>query len=73
MLAGGILVVFPSVVSLMFFMFTAPYYSIAVLAGTVGVYCMEKKKEIDALIIWKIDRLSRDAGDYHQLTKFFEK
>ena len=36
-------------------------------------YCMEKKKEIDALIIWKIDRLSRDAGDYHQLTKFFEK
>lgn len=44
MLAGGILVVFPSVVSLMFFMFTAPYYSIAVLAGTVGVYCMEKKK-----------------------------
>lgn len=44
MAVGGILTVFPAVVSLMFFMFTAPYYSIAVLCGSLGVYLAAKKK-----------------------------
>ena len=44
MLIGGILTVFPAVVSLMFFMFTAPYYAFAVLCGSLGICLMSQKK-----------------------------
>lgn len=38
-LVGGLLVVFPSWTGTFFFMFTAPYYAIAVLLSVLAVYC----------------------------------
>ena len=36
-------------------------------------FCAQSHKEIDALIIYKIDRLSRNTDDYSQLRIFFSK
>ena len=36
-------------------------------------YCSEHRKTVDALIIWKIDRLSRNMEDYYMLSSFFNK
>lgn len=36
-------------------------------------YCGQNHKEIDGLIIYKIDRLSRNTDDYSQLRIFFNK
>lgn len=36
-------------------------------------FCSENRKNIDAIIIWKIDRLTRDVGDYHNLQALFAK
>jgi len=36
-------------------------------------YCTQNYKEIDALIFYKIDRLSRNTDDYSQLRIFFSK
>ncbi len=36
-------------------------------------YCSEHRKTVDALIIWKIDRLSRNMEDYYTLSSFFNK
>ena len=36
-------------------------------------YCSQNRKEIEALIIYKIDRLSRNTDDYSQLRVFFQK
>lgn len=37
-LIGGITIVFPSITSLMFFMFTAPYYAFAIFLSVLAVY-----------------------------------
>ncbi len=34
-------------------------------------YCVKNKKEISCLIVWKLDRLTRNVGDYAELTKHF--
>ncbi len=36
-------------------------------------YCSQNRKDIDALIIWKFDRLSRNMQDNYYLNSFFEK
>ena len=36
-------------------------------------YCAQNQKEVDALIIYKIDRLSRNTDDYSFLRMFFAK
>ena len=36
-------------------------------------FCVANKKNIDAIIIWKIDRLTRDIKDFHNLQEFFAK
>ena len=36
-------------------------------------YCVGHRKDIDAIIIWKIDRLTRDIKDYYSLQDFFTK
>lgn len=36
-------------------------------------FCVANKKNIDAIIIWKIDRLTRDIKDFYRLQKFFTK
>ncbi len=36
-------------------------------------YCADKKKQISAVIIYKIDRLSRNTDDYSQLRLLFKK
>ena len=35
-------------------------------------YCTGNKKNIKALIVWKLDRLTRNVGDYSDLTKLFD-
>ncbi len=34
-------------------------------------YCKENAKDIDAVVIYKVDRLSRNTNDYHVLRAFF--
>ena len=34
-------------------------------------FCVENKKKISSLIVWKLDRLTRNVGDYAELTKNF--
>ncbi len=34
-------------------------------------YCIVNKKNISSLIVWKLDRLTRNVGDYAELTKHF--
>ena len=34
-------------------------------------YCTQNKKEIDALIIWKFDRLARNMKDFYFLNNYF--
>lgn len=35
-------------------------------------YCADKKNNIDAVIVWKLDRISRNVGDYTAtLSPFF--
>ena len=36
-------------------------------------FCVANKKNIDAIIIWKIDRLTRDVKDFYNLQDFFAK
>ena len=36
-------------------------------------FCVANKKNIDAIIIWKIDRLTRDIKDFYDLQGFFTK
>ena len=36
-------------------------------------FCIANKKNIDAIIIWKIDRLTRDIKDFYRLQEFFTK
>ena len=36
-------------------------------------FCVANKKNIDAIIIWKIDRLTRDIKDFYSLQEFFAK
>lgn len=36
-------------------------------------FCVANKKNIDAIIIWKIDRLTRDIKDFYRLQEFFTK
>ena len=36
-------------------------------------FCIANKKNIDAIIIWKIDRLTRDIRDFYRLQEFFTK
>lgn len=36
-------------------------------------FCIANKKNIDAIIIWKIDRLTRDIKDFYKLQEFFTK
>lgn len=36
-------------------------------------FCVANKKDIDAIIIWKIDRLTRDIKDFYSLQEFFTK
>ncbi len=36
-------------------------------------YCSANKITIDALVLWKIDRLSRNMEDYYYLNSFFNK
>ena len=36
-------------------------------------YCSQNKKCIDALIVWKFDRLSRNVGDHYALMNIFNK
>ena len=36
-------------------------------------FCVANKKNIDAIIIWKIDRLTRDIRDFYRLQEFFTK
>lgn len=36
-------------------------------------FCVANKKNIDAIIIWKIDRLTRDIKDFYSLQEFFTK
>lgn len=36
-------------------------------------YCTQNKKEIDYLIVWKQDRLSRNMQDHYALNEFFQK
>ena len=36
-------------------------------------YCSVNKSSIDALVLWKIDRLSRNMEDYYFLNNFFKK
>ena len=36
-------------------------------------YCSQNKKNIDALIIWKFDRLARNMEDFYFLNNFFNK
>ena len=36
-------------------------------------FCIANKKNIDAIIIWKIDRLTRDVKDFYNLQDFFAK
>lgn len=43
-LIGGIVITFPSIVSLMFFSFTAPYYGLAICVATLAVYLYKKYK-----------------------------
>src|SRR3989344_4639628 len=33
------------------------------------VYCREHKKQISYLIIWKVDRLARNIGDFYEIQK----
>ena len=42
-LTGALLVGFPAVTSMMFFMYTAPYYSLAILFSVLAVYFADKK------------------------------
>ena len=35
-------------------------------------YCLQNKKNIDAVIVWKIDRLTRSMGDFYLLSEFFK-
>lgn len=35
-------------------------------------YCLQNKKNIDAIIVWKIDRLTRNMGDFYLLSEFFK-
>ena len=35
-------------------------------------YCLVNKKNIKALIVWKLDRLTRNVADYSELTKLFD-
>ena len=43
-LIGGIIITFPSIVSLMFFSFTAPYYGLAICLATMAVYLYKRYK-----------------------------
>lgn len=36
-------------------------------------YCVQKKNRVNAIIIYKIDRLSRDTDDYSQLRMLFKR
>ena len=37
-------------------------------------YCSDKKNNVDAVIVWKLDRISRNVGDYAaELSPFFAK
>ncbi len=36
-------------------------------------YCSQHKKDIDALIIWKFDRLARNMQDFYFLNNYFNK
>ncbi len=36
-------------------------------------YCNAKKKNIDCLIVYKVDRLSRDVNDYTNILVFLNK
>ena len=42
-LTGAIMVVFPAITSMMFFMYTAPHYSLAILLSVLAVYFSNKK------------------------------
>lgn len=35
-------------------------------------FCIANKKNIDAIIIWKIDRLTRDVKDFYNLQDFLQ-
>ena len=37
-------------------------------------FCADKKKNVEAVIVWKLDRISRSVGDYTaELSPFFAK
>lgn len=36
-------------------------------------YCFQNKKDIDVLIVWKLDRLARNMEDFYSLTNYFNK
>jgi hypothetical protein len=52
-LLGGIIVVFPSWTSTFFYMFTAPYYAVAILLGVLSVLfsCKEKRNIVISAIL----------------------